>query len=311
MEATCKYCRNPAEVAATDGSEATCEACSKRAQRRRLIFDVGESTTPRRNTPTPLETALGTLPSPEEPSPHEETRMLDLRDLARRTRQNLATVPDAEECDAPLSLREAILLVDSIAPASFDPAPAEVDPSPPPAPSPLATEAPPGHARRRLRAVYSGLGVLVVMAGLVAAKARMVREEASAAGLDPAPTELVATQAASLVPPTTGVAPAAPAPSPTPRATAAPTATPRKVPVHAAPPRPRAPTPADTGERRAAAEPEAPPKVDLMDAIQAAVAAHSAPSSAPKGDCPPTAAGGSGTPSPCARGGTKTSPPHP
>jgi hypothetical protein len=301
MDATCKFCGNPAEVATTDRGEAECATCSKRAQRRRLIFDVSEGTTHRRHAPTPLEEALEGLASP-----HEETRMLDLRDLARRTRERLATAPEAEECEVPLSVREAILLVDSIAPTSIDPAPAEVDPSTPATPATPASSSP---ARRRLRAVYSGIGILIVMAGIVAAKARMGREEASAAALAPTQTEAIPPLSTPSELPIADVSPVAPAPRPTPKGTAAPTSTPRKVPGRAAPPRPRPPSPADTPEIRAATEPGATTHVDLMGAIEAAVAAHSPPSSAPKGDCPPTAAGG--TPPPCARGGTKTSPLRP
>lgn len=297
MDATCRICGNPAEVGAVGGDAAACRTCAKRAQRRRLIFDVSESGTPRCDAPTSMEKAIDELSSPP-----EETRMLDLRDLARRTRRALATVPEVDEVDVPLSVREAILLVDSIAPASTEPAPAAVDPSPPSTP----TSSSPG---RRLHALYSGVGLLVVMAGLVVAEARMSQDVASAAGLTPDPPETTALLSAAPPTPSTDVMPVAVTPGAKLTATAAPSSTsaPRKAPPKAPPPRPRAPIPADTPEIQAAAE----PKVVLLDAMAAAVAARSAPTTTPKVDCPPAPPGGSGTPSPCARAGTRTSPLRP
>ncbi len=308
MDATCKICGNPSGIPAAAGAETTCIACSKRAQRRRLIFDVSESVRPPQPAPTPLETGPG------EP---EDTRMLDLRDLMRLTQESLAPPPPPpDDLNAPLSVREAILLVDSIAPSSLDPGRTEVA-----APQPSLPDAPtsPSPARRRLRAVSSGLTVLIVMASLVAIKGRMAREEASAAGLVPAQTKLIAERTEPSAKPATrpepapeGTLPTAPTPSATPSATAAPTSTPRKAPAPVAPPRRRAPTPVENGPSRTAAAPEATPQVNLLEAMSAAVAARSAPPSAPKGGCPPTPANGSGTPpSPCARAGTRTSPLHP
>jgi len=305
MDATCKICGNPSGIPAMVGAETTCAACSKRALRRRMIFDVSESTRPPEPESTPLET---------EPFEPEETRMLDLRDLMRLTQESLPPPPrPPDDLTVPLSVREAILLVDSIAPSSLDPAPAEVA-----APQPSLPDAPtsPSPARRRSRAVYSGLTVLVVMASLVAIKGRMAREEASAAGLTAERAEPSVRMVSRPAPAAEDALPAAPTPSATPgvkpSATAAPTSMPRKAPVRLAPPRPRAPAPVEAAPNRAEVAPEPAPPVDLMEAMSAAVAAHSAPSRAPKGDCPPTPANGSGTPpSPCARGGTKTSPPHP
>jgi hypothetical protein len=307
MDATCKFCGNPAEVGAIEDGESTCGPCSKRAQRRRLIFDVGGGReTSRRDTPTPLEQALEALPS----SPPEETRMLDLRDLARRTRQALETVPEIDEGDFPISVREAILMADSIAPASIEPARTEAAPPPPADPPPSS----PDSTTRRLNALYSGVGLLLVMAALVVAKARMGREVASAAPLTPEQSEPITLLSATSQAPSADALPAAVTPGATTRATAAPittTSAPRKAPPRPAPPPPKKPAPADTTEVRAATEPTVAPKVVLLDAMAAAVAAHSSPTSAPKVDCPPAPPGGSGTPSPCARGATRTSPLRP
>jgi hypothetical protein len=291
MDATCKICGNPSGIPATVGAETTCAACSKRAQRRRMIFDVSanesgrESMRPPPPEPTPVETG---------PSEPEETRMLDLRDLMRLTQQSLAPPPPQplEDLNAPLSVHEAALLVDSIAPASFDPALTEVAARPT-----ILPEAPtsPSPARRRLRAVCSGFTVLVVMASLVAIKGRMAGEEASAAGLDPAQAELFPSQveqdarmATSPVPAPEGALTATPTPSAKPSATVAPTSAPRRAPVRSAPPPRRTPTPVENGPSRAAAAPEAPPEatppVDLMKAMNDAVKAHDAPPRAPKGD---------------------------
>lgn len=238
--------------------------------------------------------------------------MLDLRDLMRLTQLSIAPPPPPpDDLIAPLSVREAALLLDSIAPSSIDPAPAEVA-----APQPSLPDAPtsPSPARRRLRAVYSGFTVLIVMASLVAIKGRVTREEASAAGLTPMqgelfpePAEPDTRTATRPEAPSEGALKTASGPSAKPNATAAPTSKPRKAPVPAAPPR-RPPTPMENGPSRAAAAPapEPAPHVDLMEAMSAAVAAHDAPPRAPKGDCPPTPAG---SPlSPCARAGTRTSP---
>jgi hypothetical protein len=284
MDATCRFCGNPAEVVTTDG-DSTCGACSKRAERRRLIFDVSEGAAPPRDKEH-------SAPS----SPPEETRMHDLRDLAMRTRASLATARRADDLDVPLDVREAILLIDSIAPASIDPARAAVDPSPPSSPpsSPVPTTSRP--ATRRLRAVYSGVGLLVIMAGLVVAKAQVGREVASAAGLAPEQVETTALLPATAQAPSTEAPLIAARPTAAPSVTAAPTAPPQKTKARPAPPRPKAPTPAETPEIRAAAEPTAAPRVDLLDAMQAAVAAHSAPAAAPKVNCTPGAPSGSGCP---------------
>jgi hypothetical protein len=304
MDATCRFCGKPDEIGATLDKDARCGACAKRARQRRAIFDVSESGTPPRDATTRPDQEASVLPSAP-----EETRMLDLRDLAKRTRQALATVPEKDDADALLNVREAILLVDSIAPASLDEpppiaaAPADADPSPPA----VRTSSTP--ARRRLNAIYSGVGLLFVMAAMVVAKANMGREVASAAALAPEQVETPAPPSTTTQPAPTAAAPRAPATA----ATAKPAVTPPRAPPRAAPPRPKAPVaaPADTPEVRAAAEPTATPHVELLDAMAAAVAAHSAPPAAPKVDCPPGAAGGSGTTSPCPRTETKASPTHP
>lgn len=312
MDATCRFCGKPATLGATLGEGATCGTCAKRDQRRRMIFDVSESGTSTRYTGAPSE-----RPSSEPSSPPEEMRMLDLLALARRTRQALETVPEAADVDVPLSVREAILLVDSIAPASLDapptrsapPAidapPAQIEPPPPPA----KTSSTP--ARRRLHAIYSGVGLLVVMAAMVAAKATMGHEVASTAALAPEEAETTAPLSATPQAPSTAASPVA-----TTQATTKPAVTPPMAPPRPAPPRPKPPVaaPAETAVVRAAAEPTATPRVDLLDAMAAAVAAHSAPPgppAAPRVDCPPISPGGSGTPSPCARAGTRTSPLRP
>ncbi|MEO5731210.1 MAG: hypothetical protein ABIV93_29725 [Byssovorax sp.] len=265
---------------------------------------------------TPLASAFE-LEGP--PSPHEETRMLDLRDLVRLSRERLATTRSQEEQEPPLSVREASLLVDSLAaPAALDPPKVEVEASEPieeirPIEASRSVEAAsPGPARRRLRSVYSGLALLIVMVGMIAFRAKMAREEASTATLAPEQPELAAQLSSTQEQPAADIPTAAPVPSARPSATAAPTATPRRPPVmRPALPRPRAPAPADTAESRAAAAPETTPHVDLLDAMQAAVSRSSAPASAPKVDCPPTPGGGSGAPSPCARAAPRTSPLRP
>jgi hypothetical protein len=322
MDATCRSCGKPAEVSAMEGAEATCAACSERAQRRRLIFDVSAtkaSAAPAAPAPPPLPAETpDTFAFEGPPSPHEETRMLDLRDLVRLSRLSLAR-RSQEEHEPPLSVREAVLLVDSIAaPAVLEPPKAEVEASEPieeirPVEASRSVEgASPGPARRRLRAIYSGLALLIVMVGLIAVRANIAREDTSTARLAPEQPELVAQMSSTQEQPATDISSPAPAPSARPSATAAPTATPRKTPVmRPPPPRPRAPAPADTAESRAAAAPETTPHVDLLDAMQAAVSKRSAPASAPKGDCPPTPGGGSGAPSPCARAAPRTSPLRP
>ncbi len=290
MDATCRLCGNPAVVVTADGAS-TCGACAKRAERRKLIFDVTEGAT----APRP---AASSTPS----SPPEETRMHDLRDLAKRTQASLATVPRADELDVPLDVREALLLIDSIAPASIDPAAPAVDPAPAPSPLPAASRP----ATRRLRAIYTGLGLLVIMASLVVAKAQMGREVASAAGLAPDEGQATALLLPTPLATAAEAAPVAAGPTAAPSVTAAPTAPPPKPKARPAPPRPR-PTPADTPEIRAAAEPAATPHVDLLDAMQAAVAAHSAPPAAPRVNCAPGAPGGPG----CPRAATGASPDHP
>ena len=237
--------------------------------------------------------------------------MLDLLDLAERTRQALATAPEADDGDVPLNVHEAILLVDSIAPASIeDPPPLDVAPvaAPPAPPTPTTSSTP---ARRRLRAIYSGAGLLVLMATMVLVQARMGREVASAAALRPDPGETTALLPEAPQTPSIAAPPVATTRAPTaPPATTA-TTSPKGPPRAPAPPRPRPPVAADTPDIRAAAEPTATPRVDLLDAMAAAVAARSAPPAAPKGDCPPIPPGRSGTPSPCARAGTRTSPLRP
>jgi hypothetical protein len=282
-----------------------------------MIFDVSDSAPPpKAEAPPPLEA------EPGEPGEPEETRMLDLRDLMRLTQRSLAPPPPPpplDDVNEALSVREAILLVDSIAPLALDPEPravAEALPAPREAP-PSPTS--PSPAQRRLRAVCSGLTVLVVMASLVAIKGRMARDEAAAAGLLADHVQPAARVPATPEPPSEEALKGEPPPSAVPAAPAAPAApkaAPRKVPVRPAPPRRPAPAPApapvDTGLNHAEVAPEATPHVDLMEAMTAAVAAHATPSSAPKVDCPPTPANGSGTlPSPCARAGTRTLPPPP
>lgn len=309
MDATCRFCGKSAEFGAVGDGDAACGACARRAQRRRAIFDVSEIGTPSsREADARPERAIDVPPSPP-----EEMRMLDLLDLAKRTRQALATAAEADSGDGPLSIHEAILLVDSIAPASMEEPPTIEAPSvPAPAAAPSAPPAARASApppRRRLHAIYSGIGLLVVMAAMVVAKARMGREVASAAALGPDPGETTAPLSETPQMPSTAAAPIA-----TSKATTVTTATTSpKAPPRAAPPRPKPPVaaPADPPDIRAAAEPTATPRVDLLDAMAAAVAAHSAPPTAPKGDCPATPPGGAGTPSPCARAGTRTSPLRP
>lgn len=299
MDATCKMCGNSAQIEATAGGGITCAACAKRADRRRLIFDVGERPTSAREAKAPGDEGRAA-----ESSPLEETRMLDLLNLARRTQESLATLPGPETLEVPLSVREAIMLVDSIAPASIDPAPVDVAPYPlgmPPSPSPT---------RRRLHAVYSGAGLLVVMAGLVVAKARMGQEVASAAGIVANPGEATAMLIATTATPTTTASPVVAAPTTTPAATVAPTAAPRRAPApRPAPTHPKAPA-ADAPDARASADSTATPHVDLLGAMAAAVAAHSAPPSAPRAAIP-GASGATEAPSPSAPGAARTSPLHP
>lgn len=308
MDATCRFCGKPAEFGAVGDGDAACGACAKRAQRRRAIFDVSEAATPSsREADAKPERAID-VPS----SPPEELRMLDLLDLANRTRQALATAQEADSGDGPLSVHEAILLVDSIAPASMG-EPPTIEPAPAPAsPAPPAARASAPPPRRRMHAIYSGIGLLVVMAAMVVAKARMGREVASAAAVGPDEGETTAPPGEIPQTPYAGAAPVATtkATTVTPVTTAP---TPPKGPPRPAPPRPK-PTvapPADPPEIRAAAEPTATPHVELLDAMAAAVAAHSAPPAAPRGDAVPTPPGGAGTPSPSARAGTRTSPLRP
>ncbi len=320
MDATCRSCGKPAEASAREGAEVTCAACSGRARRRRLIFDVSASKASAA-PPMPAPPAETPLTSAFEgpPSPHEETRMLDLRDLVRLSRERLATTRSQDEQEPPLSVHEASLLVDSIAaPAVLEPPKVEVEAAEPIEEirtieaSRSFKAASPGPARRRLRAVYPGLALLSMMVGMIAVRARMAPEEASTARLAPPPPELAAQLSSTQEQPAADIPKAAPAPSARPSATAAPTAAPRKTPVmRPALPRPRAPAPADTAESRAAAAPETTPHVDLLDAMQAAVSRGSAPATAPKVDCPPTAGVGSGAPSPCVRAAPRTSPLRP
>jgi hypothetical protein len=330
MDVTCRSCGNPAEVAVTEGAEATCGLCSKEAELRRLIFDVTASDTPAARARARARARREA--ESEGPSSNEETRLLDLRDLARISRESLASLPPKEEIEAPLNLHDAILLVKSITPAAVEPvkievaeeaviaaaapdtddAEIEID-----APRPVVvTSASP--ARRRWRAAYSGVALLIVMAGLVAAKAKIAREKAFAAVQRSEARESTAQVSSTAPPPAAEAAVAASMPSALPSAGAAPTSTPRKTPAtHPVAPRPRAPAPApapapvDTADPRASAGPEATPHVDLLDAMQAAVSRHSAPPSVVKGDCPPGPEGSSGAPSPCARAAPRTSPLHP
>jgi hypothetical protein len=313
MDATCRACGKPAETAATEGGEATCAACSERAQRRRLIFDVSASKT--------LGTAgrESAFEGPE--SPHEETRMLDLRDLVRLSRMSLATLPPQEEHDPPLSVHEAMLLVDSLSPLSVvPPVKAEVEASEPieevmPIEASEPAEEPSSKPTwTRWRAAYSGVALLVVMVGMVTAKARMSQDKASEARLAPEQPAPVAQMSSPQELPAADVSIAASTPIARASAAAAPTSTPHKPPVtRPLPPRPRAPAPApvDTAESRAAAATEPTPHVVLLDAMQAAVSRRPAPPSPPKEDCLPTPGGGSGAPSPCARAAPRTSPLHP
>ncbi len=169
MDATCRSCGNPAEVAATEDAEAACAQCSKQAERRRLIFDVTASDTPAARA---RARARWEAESEGPPSSSEETRMLDLRDLARISRESLASLPAKEEHEAPLNLHDAILLVKSITPSAVAPAKVEVaervadavsaEAAPDaedaeveaPRPVEVASSRP---ARRRWRAAYSGL----------------------------------------------------------------------------------------------------------------------------------------------------------
>jgi hypothetical protein len=309
MDATCRFCGKPAETGADGLGDATCGACAKRAQRRRAIFDVSEA-----GASSPREAGAeraSDVPS----SPPEEMRMRDLLDLARRTRQALATVPEADDSDALLSVHEAILLVDSIAPASLEEPPTIEAASPATPPAPPPAKASPTPTRRRLHAIYSGIGLLVIMAAMVVAKARMGREVASAAALGPDRGETTAPPAETPETPSTAAPPVATiATTGATKVTPAPTATTSpKAPPRAAPPRPKPPVaaPADPPEARVAAEPPATPHVELLDAMAAAVASHSAPPAAPRVDSPPTPPGGPGAPSPSARAGTRTSPLHP
>lgn len=326
MDATCRSCGNPAEVAATEDAEPACAQCSKRAEQRRLIFDVTASDTPAARA---RARARREAESEGPPSSNEETRMIDLRDLARISRESLASLPAKEEHEAPLNLNDAILLVKSIAPPAAPPVKAGVaedvadavsaEAAPDveeaelegPRPVEVASSTP---ARRRWRAAYSGVGLLIVMVGLVAAKAKIAREKAYASVLSSKAHEVTSQMTSTPPLPTADVAVVASAPSARPSAGAAPSATPRKTPaIRPVAPHPRAPapTPADTADSRAGAGPDATPHVDLLDAMQAAVARHSTPPSVVKQDCPPAPEGSSGTLSPCARAAPRTSPPHP
>ena len=322
MDATCRSCGSPAEVAATEDAEAACAQCSKLAERRRLIFDVTASDTPAARARARAR-ARREAESEGPPSSSEETRMIDLRDLARISRESLASLPAKEELEAPLNLHDAILLVKSITPSAVAPAKVEVaegvadavsaEAAPEaedaeveaPRPVEVASSSP---ARRRWRAAYSGVVLLIVMAGLVAAKAKIAREKAYASGMSSGAREVTAPMSSTPPLPAADVAVVASAPSTQPSAGAAPTAAPRKTPaVRPVAPHLRAPAPADTADPRA----DATPHVDLLDAMQAAVARHSAPPAVVKGDCPPAPEGSSGAPSPCARAAPRTSPLHP
>lgn len=305
MDATCKFCGKPAEFEVAPGDGTTCGRCAKRAERRRLIFDVGEGPSSGREAEAPQDPARSM-----EPSPPEEMRMFDLLNLAKRTRDSLTTLDGAETLEVPLSVREAILLVDSIAPAAIAPASFGVDSHPlgPPSstPSPSPTSSTP--TRRRLRAVYSGVGLLAVMAALVVVKASVGREVASAAGLAPDPSESAAVLLATPQTQATSAPPVVAAPTTAPKAPAAPATMPRRAPTQPTPTRPRAP--ADTPQIRVAADAPTPP-VDLLGAMAAAVAARSAPSGAPRVGSPASPPGGSGALSPSDRGEPRTSPLHP
>jgi hypothetical protein len=324
MDATCRSCGNPAELPATEDAEAACGPCSKQAELRRLIFDVTASDTPAARA---RARARREAESEGPPSSNEETRMLDLRDLARISRESLASLPAKEEHEAPLNLNDAILLVKAITPSAAAPAKvevvegiadtvsaeatSEVEGAEVEAPRPVevASSSP---ARRRWRAAYTGVALLIVMAGLVAAKAKIAREKAFASVLSSRVHEVTGQMSSTPPLPTVDVAVVASTPSAQPSAGAAPTATPRKTPpIRPGAPHPRAPAPADTSDPRAGAGTDAAPHVDLLDAMQAAVARHSAPPSAVKVDCPPGPEGSSGAPSPCARAAPRTSPLHP
>lgn len=306
MDATCKICGNPAEIATTGGGRVPCASCARREGRRRLIFDVGEKTASARATEAQHDDERRAPPSPP-----EETRMLDLQSLAKRTRDSLASLPyqePTETLEVPLSVREAILLVDSIAPASIEPAPIDV------VPYPLGEPTSPSPARRRLRAVYSGAGLLVVMAGLVVAKARMGQEVASAAAIVPGGGESTALLMTAPESPAATASPTVATPAPTatvaPAPTVAPAATPHHAPTSQPKARPRAPV-VDAPDTRASTDPTATPRVDLLGAMAAAVAAHSAPPSAPRVDSTPAPPALPETRTPSAPAGTRTSPLHP
>jgi hypothetical protein len=344
MDATCILCGNPADVATIEGAEALCAACAKRAKRRSLIFDVSTTAAPRESTPTPtptptLEVAFDDREEPS--SQQQETRMLDLRDLARLTRESLAALPRAEEPEAQLSVHEALRLVDSLAPTALVPAPVDLgsaseaaneseseSKSASEAPR-LAATTPSRPARRRLRAAYGGFTLLIGVGALLAVKARSERETSSAA-IAPEPTEqaepmtqseLAAPLSATPTPSVKDVASVAPAQGTSAKATSATTTTPavaaKRVPV-APPPspslppaRPRTPAPAAVEENRATAEPDATPHVDLLGAMQAAVEKRSSTPGAVKGGCVPTPGAAPGAPSPCARATPRTSPLRP
>ena len=57
MDATCKFCGKPAEFEVAAGGGATCGRCAKRAERRRLIFDVGEGLSSGRAAEAPQDPA--------------------------------------------------------------------------------------------------------------------------------------------------------------------------------------------------------------------------------------------------------------
>ncbi len=129
------------------------------------------------------------------------------------------------------------------------------------------------------------------MAGLVAAKAKITREKAYASVMSSVTSEVTAPMSSTPPLPAANVAVVASTPSARPSADGAPTAAPRKTPaIRPVAPHLRAPAPVETADPRA----DATPHVDLLDAMQAAVARHSAPPGAVKVDCPPAPEGSSG-----------------
>lgn len=318
MDATCRLCGNPADVATTEGADGLCAACAKRAQRRRSIFDVSTTAAPEKPAAAP--------PGPEEPPAprgedlsalQEEMRLIDLRDLARRTQEGLAARAPVDDSEAPLLVHEAVMLVDSLAPASLGAAtndeetsPEARDPAPASTPFPTPAEA----AQKRWRAAGSGAALLLVMGTLVAVKARL-RDEAPSEALTPEQADPAAPASPERTGPVSTTqdpsskegASGAPSAIPPAKPTSTPASAPKRAPVsHPSPPpsRPRAPAPAAPADNRGAADPAA--HIDLLDAMQAAVAKHSAPPGAPKRGCPPASGAAPGSP-PCPRAAPRTS----